>query len=58
MMFLGYKFTVDKQGITFLDEDGHTTNHLTQSTGIEVGDLFEAILTEEGNVCLRRKPEA
>lgn len=58
MMFLGYKFTVDKQGITFLDEDGHTTNNLTRSTGIEVGDVFEAILTEEGNVCLRRKTEA
>ena len=58
MKYIGYIFTVDEQGITFLDEDGYTTNHLTRGSGIEVGNEFEAILTEEGNVCLRRKTEA
>jgi len=58
MKYIGYIFTVDEQGITFLDEDDYTTNHLTRGSGIEVGDEFEAILTEEGNVCLRRKTEA
>tara|TARA_R110000772_G_C13015532_1_gene409912 strand:- start:89 stop:265 length:177 start_codon:yes stop_codon:yes gene_type:complete len=58
MRYVGYIFTIDKEGITFLDQDGYTTNHLTRGSGIEVGDEFEAILTEEGNVCLRRKTEA
>ena len=45
MRYVGYIFTIDKEGITFLDQDGYTTNHLRRGSGIEVGDEFEAVLT-------------
>ena len=57
MTYVGYKFIVDELGITFKERylsQRLKANHPLGS-GIDIGDEFEAVLNEEGYICLKRK---
>ena len=55
MIFFGYKLKVDEEGITLIDNDADLS--FMTCSGIDVGDQFEAIITKEGYVCLRRREQ-
>ena len=45
MLYVGYKFEVDDQGIEF--------QNMKVPAGYDVSDLFEVEVTEEGNLYLK-----